>query len=66
MFASRKVRFFIAKVNQEDLTILGEFMATGRVMPVIDKHYRLSEVPEAFRYATKGHTRGKLIIIPDI
>jgi NADPH:quinone reductase-like Zn-dependent oxidoreductase len=65
-FVSQKMVFFIAKVNQEDLTILGEFMATGRVTPVIDKHYRLSELPEAFRYAAEGHSRGKLIVIPDI
>jgi NADPH:quinone reductase-like Zn-dependent oxidoreductase len=66
MFASRKMLFFIVKVNQEDLTILGEFMATGNVTPVIDRHYRLSEAHEAFRYAAEGHTRGKLIIVPDI
>ena len=65
-FVSQKMVFFIAKVNQEDLTILGEFMATGRVTPVIDKRYRLSELPEAFRYAAEGHSRGKLIVIPDI
>jgi NADPH:quinone reductase-like Zn-dependent oxidoreductase len=66
MFASRKMVFFIAKVNQEDLTILGEFMATGNVTPVIDRRYRLSQAHEAFRYAAEGHTRGKLIIVPDI
>src|SRR5207302_2013713 len=52
--------------TKEDFTILGEVMATGRVTPVIDKHYRLSERPEAFRYAAEGHSRGKLIVIPDI
>jgi NADPH:quinone reductase-like Zn-dependent oxidoreductase len=66
MFGSRKLRFFIAKVNQEDLTILGEFMGTGKVAPVIDRRYMFSEVREAFRYAAEGHTRGKLIIIPDV
>jgi NADPH:quinone reductase-like Zn-dependent oxidoreductase len=65
-FVSQKMVFFIAKVNQGDLTILGEFMATGRVTPVIDKRYRLSELPEALRYAAEGHSRGKLIVIPDI
>ena len=65
-FVSQKMVFFIAKVNQEDLTILGESMAIGRVTPVIDKRYRLSELPEAFRYAAEGHSRGKLIVIPDI
>jgi NADPH:quinone reductase-like Zn-dependent oxidoreductase len=66
MFASHKMLFFIAKVNQEDLTILCEFMATGNVTPVIERRYRLSEAHEAFRYAAEGHTRGKLIIVPDI
>jgi NADPH:quinone reductase-like Zn-dependent oxidoreductase len=64
-FGSQKMVFFIAKVNQEDLTILGEFMASGRLTPVIDKNYRLSELPEAFRYAAEGHSRGKVIVIPD-
>jgi NADPH:quinone reductase-like Zn-dependent oxidoreductase len=66
MFGSRKMRFFIAKVNQKDLTTLGEFMGAGKVTPVIDTRYRFSEVREAFQYAAEGHTRGKLIIIPDI
>ena len=58
--------FFIAKMNQEDLTTVGEFMATGKVTPVIDKRYRFSEAREAFRYTAEGHARGKLVIIPDI
>lgn len=42
---------FIARSSKENLTIMGEFMATGKVTPVIDKRYRLSEVPdEASRY----------------
>jgi NADPH:quinone reductase-like Zn-dependent oxidoreductase len=65
MVGSRKIRFFIAKVNPKDLTILGEFMGTGKVTPAIDRRYRFSEVREAFQFAAEGHTRGKLIIIPD-
>ena len=45
---------------------LREFMGTGKVTPVIDRRYRFSEVREAFRYAAEGHTRGKLIIMPDL
>ena len=61
------MRFFIAKVNQEDLTILGEFIGNGKITPVIDRRYRFSEVREAFRYAAEGRiSRGKLVIIPDI
>jgi len=64
-FASQKIAIFIAKVNQADLSILGEFMATEKVTPVIDRRYRLSEAREAFRCAAEGHTRGKVIIFPD-
>jgi NADPH:quinone reductase-like Zn-dependent oxidoreductase len=64
-FMSRKMIFFLAKVNQEDLTIVGEFMATGKVTPVIDGRYRLSEVAEAFRYMEEGHARGKVVITLD-
>jgi len=64
-FVSQKIAIFIAKVNQADLSILGELMATGKVTPVIDRRYRLSEAREAFRYAAEGHTRGKVIIFPD-
>ena len=66
VFVSQKIAIFIARVNQQDLTILGEFMATGKVTPVIDRRYRFSEARQAFRYAAEGHTRGKLIIVPDI
>jgi NADPH:quinone reductase-like Zn-dependent oxidoreductase len=64
-FVSQKMVFFIARVNQQDLTILREFMATGKITPVIDKRYRLSEVREAFRYMEEGHARGKVIIAPE-
>jgi hypothetical protein len=37
-------------------------MEAGKVTPVIDKRYRLSEVPEAIRYLEEGHARGKVVI----
>jgi NADPH:quinone reductase-like Zn-dependent oxidoreductase len=61
-FGSRKFIMFIAKINKEDLTVLCELMKTGKVTPVIDKCYRLSEVPEAIRYLETGHARGKVVI----
>jgi NADPH:quinone reductase-like Zn-dependent oxidoreductase len=60
-FVRQKMVFFIAKFNKQDLTIVRELMATGKITPVIDKHYKLSEPPEAFRYM-EGHARGKVII----
>jgi NADPH:quinone reductase-like Zn-dependent oxidoreductase len=61
-FLSRKMCFFIAKVNKEDLTTLGDLMATGKITPVIDRRYRLNEAVEAFRYMEEGHARGKVVI----
>jgi len=52
----------LARRSKEDLTILGELMAAGKVTPVIDRRYRLSEVPEAIRYLEEGHARGKVVI----
>jgi NADPH:quinone reductase-like Zn-dependent oxidoreductase len=39
-----------------------ELMATGKVTPVIDRRYRLSDVPEAIRYLEEGHARGKVVM----
>lgn len=61
-FGTKKMVFFIARINKKDLTTVGEFMAAGKVRPVIDKRYRLSEVSEAFQYVEKGHLRGKVVI----
>src|SRR5438128_2845590 len=62
---SQKFVTFIAKLNKQDLTIMRELMATGRVTPVIDRRYSLSEVPEAIRYLEKRHARGKVVITLD-
>ncbi|HEX6304345.1 MAG TPA: NAD(P)-dependent alcohol dehydrogenase [Anaerolineales bacterium] len=48
--------------NQEDLAILEELFAAGKVAPVIDRRCPLSEVPEALRYLEEGHARGKVVI----
>jgi NADPH:quinone reductase-like Zn-dependent oxidoreductase len=61
-FGSQKMVFFIAKVNKEDLTTVSELMATGKVTPVIDRRFSLSEVPEALRYLEEGHAQGKVAI----
>ena len=63
-FLSRKMVFFIARVNQQDLTAVGELMATGKVTPVIDRSYRLSDAREAFQYMEQGHASGKVILTP--
>ena len=61
-FVSQNFVIFIARRSKEDLTIMRELMKVGKVTPVIDKRYRLSEVPEAIRYLAEGHARGKVVI----
>jgi len=61
-FTSQKFAGFMAKPGIEDLTTLAEFVATGKVTPVIDRRYGLNDVPEAIRYLETGHVSGKVVI----
>jgi NADPH:quinone reductase-like Zn-dependent oxidoreductase len=51
-----------AHIDQKDMQTIKELLETGKVVPVIDKRYPLSEVPEALRYLGAGHAKGKLVI----
>jgi NADPH:quinone reductase-like Zn-dependent oxidoreductase len=61
-FVSHSLRPVSSKPNQADLQFLKELIEAGKVTPVIDKTYPLSEVPEAIRVLHEGRTRGKLVI----
>ena len=52
----------MAKPNKKDLVFIKELLEAGKVVPVIDRRYTLSEVPEAIRYLEEGHARGKVVI----
>jgi NADPH:quinone reductase-like Zn-dependent oxidoreductase len=52
----------IAKVNQKDLIYLRELLEAGKIVPVIDRRYPLSEIAEAFRYVEDTHAQGKVVI----
>ena len=52
-----------AKRSQKDLVFLKELVEAGKVVPVIDRRYPLSEAAEALRYLGEGHARGKVVII---
>ena len=51
-----------AKPNKKDLVFIAELLEAGKVVPVIDRRYPLSETAEAIRYLEAGHARGKVII----
>jgi NADPH:quinone reductase-like Zn-dependent oxidoreductase len=62
-FVSQNLSSIMAKTNKDDLNLMAELMQSGKVTPVIDRRYRLSEVPEALLYLEEGHARGKVVII---
>jgi len=61
-FISQKMGMMMAELNKKDLTVLGDLMQSGKVKPVIDRTYPLSQIAEAMRYLETGHARGKVII----
>jgi NADPH:quinone reductase-like Zn-dependent oxidoreductase len=60
--SSQKVVFFLAKLNKADMAVLRDLLEEGKVTPVIDKRYELSEIADAFRYLGEGHAQGKIVI----
>ncbi len=58
----RKVVFFIAKLTKEDMLVLRELLEAGKLTPVIDRRYELSEIADAFRHMGEGHPRGKIVV----
>jgi NADPH:quinone reductase-like Zn-dependent oxidoreductase len=61
-FVNQQMGMMMADANQKDLTILADMMQSGKVKAVIDRTYKLDQVPEAIRYLEQGHARGKVVI----
>jgi len=62
MTGSKKMGNLMMKSNKEDLIFMKELLEAGKVVPVIDRRYPLSEVADAMRYLEEGHARGKIVI----
>jgi NADPH:quinone reductase-like Zn-dependent oxidoreductase len=60
--SSQRTVFFIAKFNKADMEVLRDLLESGKVKPVIDRRYKLSEIADAFRYLGGGHCRAKVVI----
>jgi NADPH:quinone reductase-like Zn-dependent oxidoreductase len=62
MTGTKKMGALLARPNQKDLVFMKELLEAGKVVPVIDRRYPLSEVAEAVRYYGEGHSQGKVVI----
>jgi len=62
MTGSKKFVVLMPKLDPKAMVFMKELLEAGKVVPVIDRRYPLSEVPEAIRYLEEGHARGKVII----
>jgi NADPH:quinone reductase-like Zn-dependent oxidoreductase len=61
-FVGQKLTLQVPSENYEDMLALTELIDAGKVTPVIDRTFPLSEVPKAIRYVEEGHARGKAVI----
>ena len=63
LIGSKKIGLMgTAKPNSANVDFLKELLSAGKLVPVIDRSYPLSEVAEAIRYLEEGHARGKVVI----
>lgn len=65
-FVSQKLVPFMAHWSKDDLIVLRGFLEAGKVTPVSDRSYPLSDIPEAIRYLQAGHARGKVVITMEL
>jgi NADPH:quinone reductase-like Zn-dependent oxidoreductase len=61
-FVSQKFIAYIAQFNRQDMMVLADLLQSGKMTPVIDKTYKLSETADALRYLEQGHARGKVVV----
>jgi len=61
-FVSHRLRPFLVSLKFEDLVVLKELIEAGKVTPVIDRTYPLSEASQAIGHVGEGHARGKVVI----
>src|SRR5881398_1187968 len=61
-FINQKMGMMMADSNHNDLSNLADMMQSGKLKPVIDRTYKLNEVPAAIAYLEEGHARGKVVI----
>jgi len=59
---SKQMGAIVVNPTQQDLLFVKELLEVGKVVPVIERRYPLSETAEAMRYVEEGHAQGKVVI----
>jgi NADPH:quinone reductase-like Zn-dependent oxidoreductase len=62
MFGDKKMSSMLSQPTTEDLTFIKELIEAGKIKPIVDRRYSLSETAEACRYLDEGHAKGKIVI----
>jgi NADPH:quinone reductase-like Zn-dependent oxidoreductase len=60
---AKNIRILAVPQNRKDLISIKELCEAGKIVPIIDRRYSLSEVPEALRYVGEGRAKGKVVIV---
>ena len=61
--ASKRIRLLVVRLGAQHLAPIVDLCQAGKIATVIDRRYRLSEVPEALRYLGEGHAKGKVVVV---
>ena len=61
-FTNQKFAQYMTKMSKQDLIVLGDLVEAGKLRPVIERTYQLSDAPKALSYLNEGHARGKVVI----
>jgi NADPH:quinone reductase-like Zn-dependent oxidoreductase len=64
-FVDEKIITMLARMTPEDMVYLSELMAAGKMRPILDREFSLSEVPDAIRYSESQRARGKIVVTTD-
>jgi NADPH:quinone reductase-like Zn-dependent oxidoreductase len=59
---SQRLKFFVARINRDDLTYLAELLEAGRIRAVVEKTYPLARAAEALAYLGQGHAKAKVVL----
>jgi NADPH:quinone reductase-like Zn-dependent oxidoreductase len=62
LIGRKEMRFVGARVAKTDLVLLKNLLEAGRIVPVIDRRYPFSALPDALRYLEEGHARGRVVV----